>query len=177
MYVTSGEGFRSAICQTCGSPEAFFRWLDLRRPAASDCLRKEQCDDRTPRTYRCSQHCAVSRPLQMQGTVPSSPWLAVLSLAARGYRFWCHTFSFLRAEVPAGQSLSFLPVHGRNGPRSAVSLAGAGAAGSGQRAAGSGGSRYDSVKRQPKSSKPWVPANAMSPDDDPRPFPYTNPGQ
>lgn len=51
------------------------------------------------------------------------------------------------------------------------------AAGNGQRAAGSGGSRYDSVKRQPKSSKPWVPANAMSPDDDPRPFPYTNPGQ
>lgn len=135
MYVTSGEGFRSAICQTCGSPEAFFRWLDLRRPAASDCLRKELCDDRTPRTYRCSQHCAVSRPLQMQGTVPSSPWLTVLSLAARGYRFWCHTFHFFELKCWRVNHYRFFPVHGRNGLRSAVSLAVAGAAGSGQRAA------------------------------------------
>lgn len=43
--------------------------------------------------------------------------------------------SFLRAEVLADQSLSFFPLRGRNGLRSAVSLAVAGAAGSGQRAA------------------------------------------
>lgn len=43
--------------------------------------------------------------------------------------------SFLRAEVLAGQSLLFFPLHGRIGLRSAVSLAVAGAAGSGQRAA------------------------------------------
>lgn len=172
MYVTSGEGFRSAICQTCGSPEAFFRWLDLRRPAASDCLRKELCDDRTPRTYRCSQHCAVSRPLQMQGTVPSSPWLTVLSLAARGYRFWCHTFHFFELKCwRVNHCRSFHCVDATDFAarcrwRSQE-----------QRAAGNGQRRQSLRQRQPKSSKPWAPANAMSPDDDPRPFPYTHPGQ
>lgn len=151
MCVTSGEGFRSAICQTCGSPEAFFRWLDLRRPAASDCLRKELCDDRTPRTYRCSQHCAVSRPLQMQGTVPSSPWLTVLSLAARGYRFWCHTFHFF--ELKCWGSITIVLSIAWAQWTSQRGVAG-GRRSSGQRATGSVGSRYDSVSPNRRSHGP-----------------------